>query len=647
MKRTKLLQTTPCAVPQKTSKDVIAVSQIVEVQGQQALNIDLFYEGKLRGRYFADGESYASCVAGKWNTNIINNVVRMCKDKSPTKSQYYFYSGEWEWNSKEDRERALDFLNTYGIDSYENKINEKKRDRAIDRKRERIDKLMAEVPCVPEEAETWIKEKVFPGDILFFDRKKTRTTYTCTACGGHSWKKTGWKHGEKTTCPKCGKAVTAKKKQLKVKTKQAPVIILQACGQQWVERQFKAVCTWTEQGKKLQLYEQCRAIIEKGYCWGKVYYGLLKEADEFEQDFWDKNPENKRFQESYLWPGNLKEVLPYGRLEKSGLDILAKQGKIDVNKFITTFHRRPYLEYLAKAGLQCMVADIVKIYGWWGEPRIICTTAKTLKEALKLDGNRTARMKQVDGGLNTLEWLQYEQENGIRISQESLQYLSDKKVEMDDCKEILKELKSVNRMVNYMKKQKVAPSRLVQMWRDYLRMAEAEGYDTTDDIVRLPKDLKARHDALVDAINERTNAEKMEKEKEKHAALNKKIWEHLPEAKRYFWEDEKYMIIPAGRCEELIEEGRTLHHCVGAGTTYMDKMAAGRSWILFLRRKKELEKPYYTIEIRMEDDQILQYYSEFDRQPNKAAIKKVLDKFKQSVKRSRQERIQVTVTAIA
>ena len=139
----------------------------------------------------------------------------------------------------------------------------------------------------------------------------------------------------------------------------------------------------------------------------------------------------------------------------------------------------------------------------------------------------------------------------------------------------------------------------------------------------------------------------MKREKEKYAALDKKIWEHLPEVKKYFWEDEKYMIIPAGRCEELIEEGRTLHHCVGAGTTYMDKMAAGRSWILFLRRKKELEKPYYTIEIRLEDDQILQYYSEFDRQPNKAAIKKVLDRFKQSVKRSRKERIQVAVTEIA
>ena len=117
---------------------------------------------------------------------------------------------------------------------------------------------------------------------------------------------------------------------------------------------------------------------------------------------------------------------------------------------------------------------------------------------------------------------------------------------------------------------------------------------------------------------------------------------HLPEAKRYFWENKDYMIIPAGRCEELMNEGRTLHHCVGASTQYMEKMAAGESWILFLRKKKELEKPYYTIEIDMEDDRILQWYSEYDRKPDEKQIKKLLDAFRKSI-RKKPERIQIAV----
>ena len=50
----------------------------------------------------------------------------------------------------------------------------------------------------------------------------------------------------------------------------------------------------------------------------------------------------------------------------------------------------------------------------------------------------------------------------------------------------------------------------------------------------------------------------------------------------------------------------------------------------------------------MKDDRVLQYYSEFDRQPDKEIINKVLDKFKRSIKRERQQaRIQVPVAAIA
>ena len=102
------------------------------------------------------------------------------------------------------------------------------------------------------------------------------------------------------------------------------------------------------------------------------------------------------------------------------------------------------------------------------------------------------------------------------------------------------------------------------------------------------------------------------------------------------------MIIPAGRCEELMNEGRTLHHCVGASTQYMEKMAAGESWILFLRKKKELEKPYYKIEIDMEDDSILEWYSEYDRKPDEKQIKKLLDAFRKSI-RNNPYRLEIAV----
>lgn len=106
------------------------------------------------------------------------------------------------------------------------------------------------------------------------------------------------------------------------------------------------------------------------------------------------------------------------------------------------------------------------------------------------------------------------------------------------------------------------------------------------------------------------------------------------------------MIIPAGNCEELVTEGRTLHHCVGSSDHYMEMMANGKSWILFLRKKENPEKAYYTIEINMNDDKILQYYSEFDRKPDQAIISKVLNRFKKSIKRQ-QATVRIQVAAIA
>lgn len=312
MKRTKFLKCEPCNTPEKTSEDkVVATSQILETGGERAVEISLFFRGNLKGRYFADEENHSAWVDGKWYTCRLKNVVRVCEGLEPLKNDYYYCSTDMTWASNEDKERAQDFLDTWNIDSYEENLSSRKKQKAIERKIDRINQQMADIPCVPGDAESWLEQEIFPGHILFIKKNGKRTAYTCTACGCSSWKKKGWKHGEKTTCPKCGRSVTANSRQ-REKTRTAPVVILQKYGRKWVERQFKAVCKWAAGEKEIQLFEQIRAIIPKGECWGKVWYGTMPEADEFEQDFWDSNPQNKRFLSSYLYPGNLQEVLPAG-----------------------------------------------------------------------------------------------------------------------------------------------------------------------------------------------------------------------------------------------------------------------------------------------------------------------------------------------
>lgn len=118
MKWKKLLRNEPCEMPQITSEeDIIAASQLVEADGEMAVEISLFYKGRLRGRYFASRDKYNAYVDGKWYAYRLKNIVRMCKDLSPLKNDYYYMSLDMKWVSSEDKERVLNFLDTWSVDT--------------------------------------------------------------------------------------------------------------------------------------------------------------------------------------------------------------------------------------------------------------------------------------------------------------------------------------------------------------------------------------------------------------------------------------------------------------------------------------------------------------------------------------------------
>ena len=75
-----------------------------------------------------------------------------------------------------------------------------------------------------------------------------------------------------------------------------------------------------------------------------------------------------------------------------------------------------------------------------------------------------------------------------------------------------------------------------------------------------------------------TNKEEMDKHLKQAA-------EKYPEIRRtyrslrnkYFYEDDSYLIRPARSAEEIVMEGRMLHHCVG-GETYLSKHNTGHTY---------------------------------------------------------------------
>ena len=96
--------------------------------------------------------------------------------------------------------------------------------------------------------------------------------------------------------------------------------------------------------------------------------------------------------------------------------------------------------------------------------------------------------------------------------------------------------------------------------------------------------------------------------------------------RRYFWEDEAFLIRPARSAEEIVTEGRLLHHCVG-GDNYLRKHNEGENYILFLRQQEAPEIPYITVEIDAKQHRIRQWYGAHDRKPDEQRMQKWLNDY--------------------
>lgn len=113
----------------------------------------------------------------------------------------------------------------------------------------------------------------------------------------------------------------------------------------------------------------------------------------------------------------------------------------------------------------------------------------------------------------------------------------------------------------------------------------------------------------------------------KNAEYNEQYQEVYRKLMPFEFEDENYRIIVPKKVEELDFEGVALHHCVG---TYKCVIAEGVEVVLFLRRKEEPEKPYYTIDVDTEGyiRQIhCKYNGNMEDDPDREKLKNFLDKW--------------------
>lgn len=154
-------------------------------------------------------------------------------------------------------------------------------------------------------------------------------------------------------------------------------------------------------------------------------------------------------------------------------------------------------------------------------------------------------------------------------------------------------------------------------YNDYIVAVKYLQLDLTDTKVVFPRDFKRMHDL-------RINQAAALKGKRDAAAAAEYAKRFAAAAADYAFAnyckpgDAFIIAIPVAQ-KELVAEGDALKHCVGK-MGYDNRMIAGESFIAFLRKVSEPEKPFVTIEFNLERMRISQIYGERDKKPEQAII---------------------------
>ena len=249
----------------------------------------------------------------------------------------------------------------------------------------------------------------------------------------------------------------------------------------------------------------------------------------------------------------------------------------------------PWVELLLKNGMENIVIDHVRGIGYSGA---ICWGAKSIKSAVK----RFTKQDLKDIlAINSGQELVTEKHLSILAEARELQMqltvrqaIQIEKNGADKLTHMIFEARRLHLrpecVLEYCMKEG-GIGYAIGDWLDYIEDAGRVGLDLKDRTNSMPKNLLKRHANIIRQIKYRANR-KLEEEMKETLALRNKI---------FSWKDKKYIIRPAASTEELIAEGKALHHCVGG---YAERHAKGETTILFVRTNKAPDKPLYTMEVK-------------------------------------------------
>ena len=462
------------------------------------------------------------------------------------------------------------------------------------------DEDMDKIPALPKNFNVWARKNVLKEHYIFYEYSpKKTTTGWCTSCRTEVTVKEP-RHNKMARCPHCRAQIIYKAKG-KIKTLYAEgysANIIQQIEGGIVERTFTYSESYRGDPRHPQehFYEYSRKLLVDDRI--KTYY-WQSYKNKYVRWCLGENSELGRESFSYGWYGNTK--LYKGNLSRIKHPLLQHSSYMLWDKlptrlmaYIIAEKEYPVIERLAKVGLFNIARELIQTGN--RENLRSFSERSSLPEGLGIDKFRLKRLRNMNGNMTALRWLQLEKKNNEIIPDEIIQRLSEGDIGLNDILFALKRL-SLVKTYNYLDKQSKMMgetlSQTITTWRDYLSMAERAKMNLEADQLFKPKNLKLAHDAMV-----------LDSKKEERAKLVKKLekeWpkvdSKMPKLKKFEFAADGYQIVAPNGIEDIVTEGLCLRHCVHTSEYYYDRIQRDESYIFFLRRADNPDFPWYTLEV--------------------------------------------------
>ena len=605
-------------------------------------------------------EKWISTTDGKWTEALLENI------KATYAHQPKTFWGAKDVSTQEDTDLCNRMLGTdensvyEAVREWQDEVRAKANKKKAERRKADWDRMMDLLPEEPKGFMEWAAcEGTIDDNFLIFKRNGAKTEVYCTNCGKtfettekmrhNKGKKTHWNYRSECTgyCRNCHHIFDTKswRKQKELQTESC-VVLPQVTGEYismqsfWVRKIFKkkqllpdALEKWEQE---VRIYENLRVFVDpktfeskdsfkwdvvpslgnKG-CWRRVRfsgYGRRQYAYQIDS--------------GKMYMDNADEICEASGMRRMLYERCQGSERENPQRLLITMAKKKYLEYLFRAGLNRLAEEVLR-NPYWVE---LNEEARSLKDLLAVDGQTLRIMKDIDGHYEMISLLKEIKHLGQKVDIETLKLMNTQKIWLLDLPLDETGL-TVQRLMNYLRKQAQKEGRktkiVLQEYKDYLNIAEKLGYDTRDEIVCRTPDLKKMHDRYTEYYNKN-------KEGIRESNANKNYRQIAEEsgknAEHFRYEKEGLKILVPERASDIIREGREQHHCVGANDTYMKRMDKGESYILFLRKKEDLKKPYYTLEVTW-DGKVRQSYGAYDRKPDEEKVNEWLRCFERAIKR--------------